>query len=102
MNGELVLMSQLDTMVSMDSANMHIASLTGTPVISIWGATHPYCGFSGWNQSSENTVQTDLSCRPCSVYGNKPCLRQDYACLYEIKPEEILQQIKTVLKRRKS
>ncbi len=102
MNGELVLMSQLDTMVSMDSANMHMASLTGTPVISIWGATHPYCGFSGWNQSSENTVQTDLSCRPCSVFGNKPCLRQDYACLYEIKPEEILQQIKTVLKRRKS
>ena len=27
---ELVLMSHLDTMVSMDSANMHLASLTGT------------------------------------------------------------------------
>ena len=36
---ELVLMSHLDTMVSMDSANMHLASLTGTRVVSVWGAT---------------------------------------------------------------
>ena len=38
---ELALMSHLKVMVSMDSANMHLASLTATPVISIWGATHP-------------------------------------------------------------
>ena len=33
---ELVLMSYLDVMISMDSANMHMASLVHTPVISIW------------------------------------------------------------------
>ena len=42
---ELSLVSWLDVMVSMDSANMHLASLVRTPVISICGATHPYCGF---------------------------------------------------------
>lgn len=41
MNQELALMSHLDIMLSMDSGNMHLASLVGTPVISIWGATHP-------------------------------------------------------------
>lgn len=47
MNEELVLMSHLEVMLSMDSANMHLASLTGIPVVSVWGATHPLAGFMG-------------------------------------------------------
>ena len=73
MDAELALMSHLDVMVSMDSGNMHLASLVNTPVVSIWGATHPLAGFMGWKQSEENAIQVDLPCRPCSVYGNKPC-----------------------------
>ncbi len=34
---QLELISQLDIMVCMDSANMHLASLYGVPVVSIWG-----------------------------------------------------------------
>lgn len=91
---ELILMSHLDTMVSMDSANMHLASLTGTRVVSVWGATHPYCGFMGWQQKEEDAVQINtLSCRPCSVFGNKPCHRGDFACMNNILPEEIIQRI---------
>jgi ADP-heptose:LPS heptosyltransferase len=97
MNQELVLMSQLDVMYSMDSANMHLASLVNTPVVSLWGATHPYAGFMGWNQSSDNAIQTDLSCRPCSIYGQKTCYRGDYACLYQIMPEQIIQRIENAL-----
>lgn len=93
MDGEIVLMSRLDVMVSMDSANMHIASIVGTPVVSVWGATHPYCGFAGWRQSEDNFVQVDMSCRPCSVFGNKPCSRGDYACLAGITPDEIVEKV---------
>lgn len=94
MRNELILMSHLDVMISMDSGNMHLASLVGTKVVSIWGATHPYAGFMGWNQSEENAVQLDMACRPCSVYGNKPCLRGDYACMNDIHPEMIVAKIK--------
>lgn len=90
---ELILMSHLKVMVSMDSANMHLASLTNTPVISIWGATHPYAGFMGWNQDEHHAVQVDLPCRPCSIYGNKPCMRGDLACMTKISPELIVQRI---------
>lgn len=90
---ELILMSHLDVMVSMDSGNMHLASLVNCPVVSIWGATHPYCGFMGWNQKSDDCVQIDLDCRPCSVYGNKPCLRGDYACLNNITPQQIVDKV---------
>src|SRR3712207_8832790 len=33
MGNELILMSHLDAMISMDSGNMHLASLTGIPVV---------------------------------------------------------------------
>lgn len=97
MHTELILMSYLDVMVSMDSANMHLASLVNTPVVSIWGATHPYCGFMGWKQLPENAVQVELPCRPCSVFGNKPCHRQDYACLTRIIPGMIIEKIEGII-----
>ena len=96
MHQELILMSHLDVMVSMDSANMHMASLVATPVVSIWGATHPLAGFMGWGQTIDNAVQLDLPCRPCSIFGNKPCMRGDYACLRNISPEQVVEKVEKV------
>ena len=84
---ELMLISNLDLMVSMDSANMHLASLYGVPVVSIWGATHPFAGFYGFGQDPGNIVQAELYCRPCSVFGNKECYRGDCACMKMIPPQ---------------
>ena len=97
---ELLLMNDLDLMISMDSANMHLASLVNTPVISIWGSTHLYAGFYGYNQNPDNAVQLDLPCRPCSVFGNKPCWRKDYACMQGIDPEMIVEKINTFLSKK--
>ena len=94
---ELELMQQLDVMVSMDSANMHLASIVGLPVVSVWGATHPYAGFMGYGQSEVHAVQLDLPCRPCSIYGNKPCRYGDYRCLAGISPQKILEQTERLL-----
>ena len=97
LEAELSLMSHLHVMVSMDSANMHVASLVGIPVVSVWGATHPYTGFMGWKQSERHAVQVALPCRPCSIFGNKPCRRGDYACLTRIKAEDILRNIEEII-----
>lgn len=97
LSGELALMSRLDLMLSMDSANMHFASLAGVPVVSVWGATHPYAGFMGWRQPEHQAIQVELSCRPCSVFGNRPCFRKDYACLNLIQPEVIIEKIEDML-----
>lgn len=94
---ELILMSHLNVMLSMDSSNMHMASLTATPVVSVWGATHPYAGFMGWGQPPENAIQADLDCRPCSIYGNRPCHRRDLACMNMIKPEQIIERIEQII-----
>lgn len=90
---ELALMNHLDMMLSMDSANMHLAALAGIPTLSIWGATHPYCGFTPWQQPEEYIIQAPVDCRPCSVYGNKPCRRHDMLCLNAIAPELVVNRI---------
>ena len=94
---ELDLIANLDCMVSMDSSAMHMASLVGTPVVSIWGATHPYTGFLGLGQSPDNAVQIDLPCRPCSIYGNTPCVKGDYPCMNGIPPRAVVEKVKNVL-----
>ena len=98
LDNELALISQLDVLLCMDSANMHFASLVGTRVISIWGATHPYAGFYGYHQDSGDVIQENLPCRPCSVFGQKPCLRGDWACMTLITPERIVEKVKASIK----
>lgn len=88
-------MRSLRVMVTMDSANMHLASLVGTRVVSVWGATHPYAGFLGFGQQLTDCLQRDLPCRPCSVYGKKSCKYGDYRCL-NITPEEIIARLNDI------
>lgn len=91
---ELQKISELEVMISMDSANMHLASLMGTRCVSIWCETHPYAGFLGFGQSEEDVVQVkDLSCRPCSVFGDKECYRGDWACLEEFTIQKVIEKI---------
>jgi len=92
---ELSLLSHCDVMLSMDSFNMHLASLTGLRAVTVWGATHPYTGFLGRGQNPEDTVQLDMTCRPCSVFGDKPCFRGDYHCLWGITPRIIVRKLQT-------
>jgi ADP-heptose:LPS heptosyltransferase len=95
---ELNIISQLDVMISMDSANMHLATLYGVPVISIWGGTHPYLGFYGWGQLMDNAIQLDLPCRPSSVFGNKKCpVHGDKGCMEGITPEVVVNKVNSLL-----
>lgn len=96
-SAELALMSHCDVMVAMDSANMHLASLVGIPVVSVWGATHPAAGFYGFNQNPGYAVQRELDCRPCSVYGNKPCHKGYMYCMNWISPKMIVRKVESVL-----
>ena len=71
---ELQLISNLDVMLSMDSGNAHIAAMLGVKVVTLWGATHPFAGFSPFNQPLENALVSDREkypLLPTSVYGNK-------------------------------
>lgn len=94
LTNEILLMSKLDCMLAMDSANMHIAAMLGTPVISIWGATHPKAGFTPWAQPDSNIIQIEgMPCRPCSIYGNKDCTWGDMRCMRQISVDSIVRKV---------
>lgn len=93
---ELALVSRLDFMISMDSANMHIAAITGRKVISLWGATDPLAGFGAWMQPDDFAVRisvNELTCRPCTIYGKGKCKRGDFACMRWLTPETVYKRL---------
>lgn len=97
---ELQIISGLDLMVSMDSGNGHIAAMYGVPVITIWGVTHPYAGFTPFNQPEENQILPNLDLYPLiptSVYGNK--YPEAYiTCFDTIEVNSIIEKIRKRLK----
>jgi len=100
---ELNLISNLDVMLSMDSGNGHIAAMLGIPVVTLWGATHPFAGFLPFNQTLDNALVSDRNQYPnlpTSVYGNKKVAGYENA-MRTILPEQVLARIEEVLKDKK-
>ncbi len=100
---EVGLIKKIDAIATMDSGNMHLASLVQTPNIIIWGGTHPQMGFTPVkNYNPQLSIIKNLPCQPCSVFGTNNCKRGDYACLYQILPEEIVERIEIAIKQSKN
>ncbi|SEN36582.1 ADP-heptose:LPS heptosyltransferase [bacterium A37T11] len=93
---EMEIISNLDIMLSMDSAGMHLASLMGIRVLSIWGPTHPYAGFLGYGQQESDCIQINHPFRPNSVYGNKPCYCDGIPCINLIEPGMIIDKFRQI------
>lgn len=109
LSAELALIRMLNLMISMDSSNLHMAALSAIPTISVWGGTHPAFGFSAYGQPIEYHLQTpasSLKCRPCSVFGNKPCIYDTPKCMEMVKPNDVYNTLQKnnllILKEKKS
>lgn len=96
---QLALISKLDLMVSMDSANGHMAANYGVKVLTIWGMTHPFLGFKPIGQPDENQILLDRSKYPkvpTSVFGRK--LPQEYKnAMHSISPDLIVDRIQRII-----
>jgi ADP-heptose:LPS heptosyltransferase len=93
---EIAMIRMLDLMIAMDSSNMHLASLSGIRTISVWGGTHPAFGFSAIGQPDEYHIQPPdgiLTCRPCSVFGGKPCIYPTLRCMELIKASDVYEKL---------
>jgi len=93
---EIAMIRMLDLMIAMDSSNMHLAALSGVKTISIWGGTHPAFGFSALGQPEDFHIQPPegiLTCRPCSVFGGKPCIYPTPRCMELIKATDLYDKL---------
>ena len=96
---QLNIINYIDLMISMDSANGHIAANCGIPVLTIWGMTHPFCGFTPFNQAVENSIMINRNLYPAipsSIFGKK--IPKGYENAFRsIKPKEIIEKALKIL-----
>jgi len=96
---ELALISNLDLMLSMDSGNGHLAAMFNIPTVTLWGVTHPYAGFSPFNQAFDNNLLADrqkFPFIPTSIYGNKAPKGYENV-MSTITPETVTSKITSLL-----
>ena len=74
-----------------DSAPLHFASATDAPVTAIFCSTIPGFGFYPLsNRSFIVETREQLSCRPCSLHGQRACPEQHFKCARTIQTEQLL------------
>lgn len=96
---ELLLISNLDLMLSMDSGNGHLAAMYTVKVITLWGVTHPYAGFVPFNQPNTQQLITNRDkypLVPTSVYGNTYTKAYEN-CMESIPVEVVVNKILEVI-----
>lgn len=90
----LHLISHTDVYCGVDSGPLHLASLTRTPLVALFGPNIPE--ISGpWRKTDVSLVQLDLDCRPCS---QKKCIHDTIKCMKNIKTDDVYEAINRYLK----
>nr|MBN2276298.1 HAD-IIIA family hydrolase [candidate division Zixibacteria bacterium] len=93
------IISQCGPLICNDSALSHLASAVGTPVLALFGPTHPVLGFSP-RGLRDYVMEVDEFCRPCSLHGRRPCFRDHRYCFERITVTEVLDRATMMLESR--
>jgi heptosyltransferase II len=91
------LIRRCKVLICNDSAPVHMAAATGTPVVAIFGATVPAFGF-GPSGPLDVVVETHgLKCRPCAAHGGEKCPIKTFDCMNHISYERVYGKVLELL-----
>jgi heptosyltransferase-2 len=90
------LLRQADVTIANDSGIAHLSSAVGTPVVAVFGPTHPALGFAPRGLHDRVAEVTEF-CRPCSLHGATPCYRTEQFCFTKLHPEAVLAEVAELL-----
>lgn len=76
--------------IGSDSGPLHLASLTGTPVVQIMGPTHPVEN-EPWMGTAWRRARVPMSCSPC----RRGCAEAD--CMKRVGPELVAAEVRALL-----
>jgi len=87
------LIGRCKTLVTNDSAPLHIGVAMQTPVVAIFGATVPEFGFAPYGKHDVVVEIKNLSCRPCAIHGGNECPIGTFDCMKKIDVEMVYEKI---------
>jgi N-acetylglucosaminyldiphosphoundecaprenol N-acetyl-beta-D-mannosaminyltransferase len=94
------LITDADLFIGADSGVMHIASATGTPIVTVFGPSNPDA-WSPWTPGRNSIVVRSVpECSPCSYVGHSIGLREGCAartCMRMVMPEDVFAAAKQIL-----
>ena len=84
--------------VGNDSAPLHVANSLGGSVLGIYGPTTRELGFFPIsNQNLADTVEIELSCRPCGDHGHDRCPQEHFRCMLDLDLAMVQKKLKGLL-----
>ena len=92
----LKLIQSMDLFISNDTGLMHLAAAHNIPTISIFGPTHPKLGFYPLGTKS-SIFYSDITCSPCSKWGEKRCRYDKRECFSSTTVEHVLDRVHLIL-----
>lgn len=82
--------------IGFDSGPMHIAAMSGVPIVAMMGPQSPYL-FRPWGKQAIKVIYKDFYCSPCWQFS---CFRVQSGpgqCILAIQPEEVFKEAKSIL-----
>jgi len=90
------LIARAAVLVTNDSAPLHLATATGTPVVAIFGPTVTAFGFGPRGARDRVVEHPGLECRPCSAHGPQVCPLGHHRCMKELSVESVAAAVAAV------
>ncbi|MGH7510179.1 MAG: glycosyltransferase family 9 protein [Gemmatimonadales bacterium] len=83
------LIQRAAVLVTNDSAPLHLATATGTPIVALFGPTVPEFGFGPRGSGDRALGYEGLACRPCSRHGPRICPLGHHRCMRDLSVETV-------------
>ncbi|MDQ3137884.1 MAG: hypothetical protein M3Q93_09910, partial [Gemmatimonadota bacterium] len=83
-------------LVTNDSAPLHLATATGTPIVAVFGPTVPAFGFGPRGERDRVVEHPSLPCRPCSAHGPVRCPLGHHRCMRDLSVEQVAEAVAAV------
>ena len=95
------LMAESQLVICNDSGAQHLACVSDTPVVSIFGPTVLELGYRPWSNRAavveEGQGTQRMSCRPCGKHGAQRCPLGTHACMKSVSPAAVFEAAKSLL-----
>lgn len=89
-------LSNGDLFIGTDSGPMHIAALSGVPVVALMGPQSPQA-FGPWGKQDIRLLYKNYFCSPCWQFACLHVMSGAGACVLAIRPEEVFEEAKSIL-----